>query len=248
MASSSQWLNGILDKTINPIAENFIIAAYKFGFSVQLIQRKLRENSYNPTYKEIRTVLEQNNIHDDGFNCSRQSHTWKRYLTYIADKFDPSSLAQFKREGLNEVTTFYGIDEGTVNNYWYKLLEFQTDAPLGSRHFEDFEERFGPWVVRAFLEFGYNRHSLHNFLIKSGFSIPKIQLSRMFNEFSLHTDHDKELVTKFGPKISPYSETTKAFWKAGYALSGDLGIPRMIEMTEIIGGCRVELINIRFGH
>lgn len=248
MASTSQWLNRILDKTIDPIAENFIIAAYSFGCSAQLIQRNLRENSYNPTIKEIQTVLKQNNIHDDGSNCSRQSHIWKRYLTYIADKFDPSSLAQFKREGLNEATTFYGIDEETVTNYWFQLLEFQTSAPLGSRLHENFENRFGPWIVSAFLEFGYNSHSLHNYLAKSGFNIPRIKLSQIFNEVASNTNLDKELVIIFGPKISPYSETTTAFWKAGYALLRDFGIPQIIEMTEIIGGYRVELVNIRFGH
>lgn len=59
MASVSQWLNGILDKTIDPIAENFIIAAYNFECSAQLIQRNLRENSYNLTLKETQTMLEQ---------------------------------------------------------------------------------------------------------------------------------------------------------------------------------------------
>lgn len=85
-------------------------------------------------------------------------------------------------------------------------------------------------------------------MAKSGFNIPRIKLSQIFNEVASNTNLDKELVIIFGPKISPYSETTTAFWKAGYALLRVFGILQIIEMTEIIGGYRVELVNIRFGH
>lgn len=145
---------------------------------------------------------------------------------------------------MNEATTFYSINEETVTNYWFQLLEFQTGALLGSRLHENFENRFGPWIVSAFLEFGYNSYILYNNLVKSGFSIPRIKLSQIFNEVALNTNLDKELVIKFGPKISPYSETITEFWKVDYTLSGDFGIPQIIEMIEIIGGCRIELVNI----
>lgn len=251
MASASEG-SGITTKPIGPVARIFIIAAYKFGLSTQLIQRSLRESSYNPTLEDIRTVLAQNEILDDGSNCTQQSHVWKRYLTFIASKVEPTSLAQFKREVLNDAITFYDIDEEIINKYWLELIEFQAGAPFGSRYHPDFERRFGPWIVSAFLEFGYNIHSLSYFLEKNGFSIPRGTIGKIFNDVAEYTNLDKELVRKLGPGTIIYpvvhALSTKEFWKAGYALSGDAGIPRMRELSEVVGGCRADMRNIRNGY
>lgn len=233
-------------------ADEFVKAAYKFGLSVQLIQRVLREKGYNTPLDDIRTVLEQKGIHDDGFNCSRQSHIWKRYLSYIAAKFDLASPEEFKNRALEEAIIFFDIDEDTVDKFWLDLCEFHTHAPFGSRLHDDFERRFGPWVRSAFLDFGYNTHSLGIYLDKIGFEISRIAIIRLFSVMTTAASIrgrplDRDLVLRLAPRTSPYPVATKDFWKAGFNLLGEDGIPQMMELTEIIGGCSVESHNIQFG-
>lgn len=237
---------GSIYKAVDNTAEQFIIAGYNFGLSIQLIQRSLQENSYNLSLEEIRIVLERNGISDDGLNCSKQSEIWKRYLSHIIEIFDPASLEKFKTEGLEEAITFYNIDEEIFTKYWYDFLEFQTRAPFGSLYHIDFKERFGPWITEAFLDFGYNPHSLNDFLNKNGFSIERTDIVRLFTEVANDKNLKRESVSRLGPKTPPYPVITRDFWKAGFTLVGNAGIPKLIEMTEIIGGYRVKDQNIRF--
>lgn len=110
MASASQ-VSGATNIAKDVKINRFIIASSKFGFSIPLIQKILIERDNNISLEKIRSVLLENKINDTGFNCSQQSQTWKRYLSYIVGKFDSPSLQDFKDKALEEATRFYGINE-----------------------------------------------------------------------------------------------------------------------------------------
>lgn len=235
MASAGQE-PGLIHKIRDKKADQFIVAACRFGFSIPLIQKVLKESNYNPSQEEIRMVLSNNGIYDYDMNCS---HIWKRYLSYIAEKFDPPSLDKFKDEGLKEATTFYGINEEIFINYWIDLCDFHSYAPIGYYEYGNFDEKYGPWFVGAFLDFGYNHDSLIDYLKRNGFNINRNDLDSLFKHALSSTNRDEETVKNIAPKLK-HSEAAGNFMTASYELLGDAGIPKIIEMTEIFDGCRVK--------
>lgn len=230
--------------TRNLKTDQFIICSYRFGFSVLLIQKILIERGYNFSPEEIRSVLLENEIQDNSFNCSRQSHHWKHYLAYIIDKFDPPFLEEFKNKALEEATRFYGINEEILTNYWNNLCEFHVQAPLGHRGDPNFNTRYRPWVFSAFIRFGYNPFSLSAYLEKIGFDISSTHLVRLFHEQATIAE-DKSLVLIMAPKFPQYTATPSLFWRASYELFGNEGIPTIIEMSEMVGGYRIKEDDIR---
>lgn len=151
-----------LKKQIGDDAINFIMSVYRLGTSVILIHKFLEESNYDSTITKIHEALWSFNVYPDNFNCSKDSLIWRRYLLYMIEKLNISTLKELEEHALQEVMDYYNIDEATFTKYWNDYNEFtqEMNFPLDP-----------DWIFRAYHYFG--------FTIK-GFSIKVIKKNIIF--------------------------------------------------------------------
>lgn len=217
-----------LAKKIDDTAKRFIISAYQHGVSVILINRFLRESSYNDcNVIIIHKTLWGVDILPNNYNCSSGSLVWRRYLTNILETSEVSTFEQFEQIALQDAIDYYNIDYITFTGYWNDFTQFQNQFTMEIKMPVDIE-----WIMRALLYFGYTFTRLSEKLRKKQIPFTPMDLCNIYNaEAQSHNFSSEEL--KLRP-ISHASLAIRKFWKLSYRIGKD--IDTILKWTEIFTG------------
>ena len=219
-------------KEINQDAKSFIIIAYRLGISVILIQKFLLESKYNSTITKIHETLWSVNIRPDNCNCSYDSLIWRRYLAYILELHEVSTLEQFEQIALQETTDYFNIDRTIFTKYWNDYNEFmqQIKSPLDP-----------DWIFRGFHYFGFTFRSFSNLIIKKNIMSTRDEIYQIYlskTENHVYTSKDLTLCPKMY-SIGRIDDDLRTFWRFSHKIGND--IHTILEWTEVFTGTSVSL-------
>ena len=222
-------------KEIDDDAKNFITSAYRIGISVILIQKFLVESNYKSTISTIHETLWSFNIIPDNYNCSYDSLIWRRYLTYILEIHEVSTLEQFEQHALQETIDYFNIDKTIFTKYWNDYNEFiqEIKSPLDSN-----------WIFRAAHYFGFTFRGLSNKVIKKGIMSTPDEIYQIYlSKTKTHTFTNEDLT--LCPKILALGilgDDLRKFWRFSHIIGNDSNT--ILEWTEVFTGTSTSLQEI----
>ena len=214
-------------KEIDDDAKNFITSAYRIGISVILIQKFLVESNYKSTISTIHETLWSFNIIPDNYNCSYDSLIWRRYLTYILEIHEVSTLEQFEQHALQETIDYFNIDKTIFTKYWNDYNEFMQElkSPLDPN-----------WIFRAVHYFGFTFRGLSNKAIRKNIMLTPDEIYQIYlSKTETHTFINKDLTPC--PKtlaLGRVSDDLRKFWRFSHKIGNDSNT--ILEWTEVFTG------------
>lgn len=171
------------EKPIDHDAKMFILSAHEVGISVKLMNKFLQESNYASTITIVQDELKAVSLSWNKSNCSRASGMGRRYLTYIADKFQCNTLEQLAEIALNEVTTFYDFDNDAFVNYWHEFCAFKNQLVVQNENGKNiYNPANNDWVMHALTYFGYTFIPLSNYLSENNNRITPKDIIKIYKD------------------------------------------------------------------
>ena len=211
-------------------ANRYIVSSYKIGFSIKLINNRLIENNYDSTISKIEDVLIQGGISPTGYNCSQDSQTWRRYLTYIIETYKPNTDADFEAMA-NEHNTIYNISLETAKQFFSDYKAFQAELPnlvSGATILQYL--RNSDWIPRAFHVFGSNFKFIKNNMSAKSYEVTKefiMVIYRIEIVQNMNLFHSSPMLK---PREGEPDDNTISFWESARGLR--------IDTEKIVGDTR----------
>lgn len=204
-------------------ANRYVVSAYKVGFSVKLINKILIEYNYASDPSTIEAILAQVNITPNGYNCSQESQTWRRYLTYIIETYKPTTADDFEVMAY-EYNSIYNITLETAKQFFTDYKLFQAELLLHQVSRAAFVQfvRSSDWIPRAFHVFGSNCEYIENNLRARNYEVTKdfiIEAYRIKIAQNMGLNHRSPMLK---PREGEPDDDTVMFWESARALRMDL--------------------------
>ena len=201
------------------------MSAYRLGMSVILIHKSLEELNYDSTITKIHEALWSFNVYPDNFNCSKDSLIWRRYLIYMIEKFNVSTLEEFEELALQEAMDYYNIDKTTFTKYWNDYNEFTQEmtSPLDP-----------DWVFRACHYFGFTIKGLSIKVIKNNIIFTPNEIYDLYtSKAETHTFTNEDLTLIPNP-LKERDADLKEFWRLSHVIGKD--VYTIVKWTEVFTG------------
>lgn len=215
-------------------ANDYIVSTYQIGFSIKLIDKRLIEYNYDSTESKVEEVLMQAGISPNGYNCSQDSQTWKRYLTYIIETYKPATEDQFEVNA-HEYNSIYGISLETAKTFYREYKAFQDEFTQVVMQRNPLEKlRSSDLLPRAFHVFGSNCEFLRSNFLARRLLIPVVQFMPIYHAQIALNPNLYYSSPMLAPRQGPTDTNTLSFWRAGRALRMDLD--RVAVDTKIFTG------------
>lgn len=206
-------------------ANRYVVSAYKFGFSVRLINKVLTELDYASDPSLIEAILAQANIFPNGYNCSETSQTWRRYLTHIIETYKPTTDADFETMA-HEHHTIYNISLETAKNFFTEYKLFQAELiphHQGPRATLVQFLRSSDWLPRAFHVFGSNCEYIENNLRREHYEVTEEIILGTYRTRIAQNMGLYNATPMLRPREGEPDDDTVMFWESARALRMDVG-------------------------